>query len=240
MRAIWLLPMFAGAALGAVPAGAIDATKVDRALVKEPRYETRAPKYCLVVLGPEAHVWLVLDGETMYVDRNGNGDLTEAGERIAGSPVLLTGLLRPGQAEPKSLTYRSLAMKGWSVEVLVIDGVPIQVDVTDEGRKRTFTGYHDEQGPLRFADRPAGAPIIHAAGRLVMDLDEKAHEPLRRGDKPTNLMTTIGVPGSGPGSFAVIHCEDVPKELHPVAEVEFPRKGGGPPVRARYVLGQRC
>lgn len=27
-------------------------------------------------------VWLALDGETLFVDRNGNGDLTEAGERF--------------------------------------------------------------------------------------------------------------------------------------------------------------
>jgi hypothetical protein len=37
-----------------------------------------------MVFGPEARdrVWLVLDDEALYVDRNGNGDLTEEGKRI--------------------------------------------------------------------------------------------------------------------------------------------------------------
>jgi len=60
------------------PAIAADLTKIDRSIGKEPRYQTKAPKYCLLVFGPEAkyRVWLVLDGNTLYVDRNGKGDLT--------------------------------------------------------------------------------------------------------------------------------------------------------------------
>jgi hypothetical protein len=44
--------------------------------------------YCLLVFGPEAktRVWLVVDGDTLYVDRNGNGDLTGAGKRVAMPP----------------------------------------------------------------------------------------------------------------------------------------------------------
>ena len=36
-----------------------------------------------MVFGKEAdtHIWLVLDGNTLHVDRNGNGDLTEPGEK---------------------------------------------------------------------------------------------------------------------------------------------------------------
>src|SRR5262249_42695160 len=67
-------------------AGFPDLTKIDRTLVKEPKYTTE-PYYALLAIGPEAkpRVWLVVDGETLYVDRNGNGDLTEANERV-GSP----------------------------------------------------------------------------------------------------------------------------------------------------------
>src|SRR5204862_2421022 len=43
-----------------------------------------SPQYALLVFGPEAklRVWVVIDGDTVYVDRNGNGDLTEAGEKL--------------------------------------------------------------------------------------------------------------------------------------------------------------
>jgi hypothetical protein len=51
--------------------------------VKEPAYR-HEPRYALLVFGPdcEQRVWMVLDGTTLYVDRNGNGDLTEPNERV--------------------------------------------------------------------------------------------------------------------------------------------------------------
>ena len=66
-------------------AGFGDQPKIDRAIKKEPTYQTKSPKYGLIVFGPEAkdRVWLVQDGDTLYVDRNGNADLTEPGEKVA-------------------------------------------------------------------------------------------------------------------------------------------------------------
>lgn len=61
----------------------LDAQKLDRTIGKEPAYASKNPRYCLLVFGPEAkfRVWLVVDGDFLYVDGNGNGDLTEPGER---------------------------------------------------------------------------------------------------------------------------------------------------------------
>ena len=63
---------------------AADLTKIDRTIAKEPTYQSKTPKYGLLVFGPEAksRVWVVLDGDFLYVDRNCNGDLTEKGERL--------------------------------------------------------------------------------------------------------------------------------------------------------------
>jgi hypothetical protein len=68
---------------------AADLTKIARAIAKEPTYRTKAPRYCLLAFGPEARsrVWLVLDGDVVYVDRNGNGDLTDPGERVPMPPL---------------------------------------------------------------------------------------------------------------------------------------------------------
>jgi hypothetical protein len=40
---------------------AADLAKVDRSIKKEPAYQSKSPKYCLVVIGPEAktRIWLV-------------------------------------------------------------------------------------------------------------------------------------------------------------------------------------
>src|SRR5205823_12604313 len=68
------------------PSPAADLSKIDRAIKKEPAYRGK-PRYCLLVFGPEAttRVWLVQDGDTLYVDRNGNGDLTEPVEKLAAA-----------------------------------------------------------------------------------------------------------------------------------------------------------
>ena len=56
-------------------ASALTPTVVDRTIAKEPVYQTKSPKYLLLVFGSERkdRAWLVLDGDTLYVDRNGNG-----------------------------------------------------------------------------------------------------------------------------------------------------------------------
>jgi hypothetical protein len=63
---------------------AADLGKVPRTIAREPAYATKAPRYLLLVFGPDAgqRIWLVHDGDTLYVDRNGNGDLTEVGEAV--------------------------------------------------------------------------------------------------------------------------------------------------------------
>src|SRR2546425_12221632 len=82
----WLVPALACLSAGGPPASppAFDLTKIDRTIAKEPQYQSKSPKYGLLVFGPKAdkRVWLVLDKDVLYVDINGNGDLTEPGEKV--------------------------------------------------------------------------------------------------------------------------------------------------------------
>ncbi len=82
MRRIALFLAAASLATGPVFA---DAPKIDRTIGKEPAYQTKSPKYCLLAFGAEGkdRVWLVLDGDMLYVDRNGDGGLTKPGNKIA-------------------------------------------------------------------------------------------------------------------------------------------------------------
>jgi hypothetical protein len=52
---------------------------------KEPAYQSKSPLYAQLAFGPEGkdRVWLVLDGDALYADTNGDGDLTEPGEKFA-------------------------------------------------------------------------------------------------------------------------------------------------------------
>ena len=78
----------------------VDLKKIDRTIVKEPVYRSKTPKYCLVVFGPEARVrmWLVTDGDRLYVDRNANGDLTDdAGPYLSRTKASEAGSWRVGK-----------------------------------------------------------------------------------------------------------------------------------------------
>src|SRR5262245_9490132 len=67
----------------AAAAQAADLSQIDRTIGREPEYKNHA-RYALFVFGPEAagRVWLALDGDVLYVDRNANGDLTDEDERF--------------------------------------------------------------------------------------------------------------------------------------------------------------
>src|SRR5437870_1673579 len=64
---------------------AADLKKLDRRIAKEPAYQTKSPRYLLLAFGPEAkgRAWLVRDGDVLYVDRRGDGDLTADGNKVA-------------------------------------------------------------------------------------------------------------------------------------------------------------
>lgn len=71
----------------------VDYTRIDRRIAKEPKY-IASPRYALFLFDPKGQfrVWAVLDKskadaphyDVLYFDKNGNGDLTEAGERFTG------------------------------------------------------------------------------------------------------------------------------------------------------------
>jgi hypothetical protein len=70
-------------AASAMPVPAADLAAIKREIAKEPKYQA-TPRYCLLVFGKEANtrICMVQDGNRLYVDRNGNGDLTDPGELL--------------------------------------------------------------------------------------------------------------------------------------------------------------
>ena len=113
--AVWALLWLSGSTLWAA-----DLAKVDRSIARLPQFKTATPEYCLLVFGPEAdaRVWLVRDGDVLYVDRNGNGDLTEPDERVEADQntshpdedqfVFKCGSIVDGRLEHKDLVIRRM------------------------------------------------------------------------------------------------------------------------------------
>src|SRR5581483_5028190 len=169
---------------------AADLTKIERAIRKEPVYQSKTPRYCLLVFGPEAktHVWLVLDGKTLYVDRNGNGDLTEVGEKFAAKKGLLDlldeDIFDVEEIHDGARTHKNLTVHVRKLDYLAANypemkekiarlpggrGCHLSIDVElpgwkgngEGGRIRQAVSFLDPRGLLVFADKPQEAPIIH-------------------------------------------------------------------------------
>jgi hypothetical protein len=226
--------------LAAAPAAALDFDKLDRRIAKEPAYRAK-PLYGLALLGPDGQtrVWMVLDGERLYVDRNCNGDLTDDGPPAE----LMDKASNPGSFEivevspDRGRTAYKFDVALWgggaggepfnqSVHVTFPDG-------------RWFGAWGDHLSPLMFAASPKDAPVLHFGGPLRMGFE--ILKPLVREAGGLKLSACVGTPGSCPGAWAHLLYKTIPGGVHPKVVMELPpAKAGGKPVRVEFALRQRC
>jgi hypothetical protein len=223
-------------AISAATMAAADLTKIDRPIAQEPVYQSKSAKYCLLVFGPEAktRVWLVLDGNTLYVDRNGNGGLTEAKEqRESNGRKFEAGEITELAGKAK---YANLRLQQFGrADNEQGSSCLVSVEVKDK---------YWQYGSVQFADRPQDAPLLHFDGPLTMGFNDPDKQALARGDKGSQINAWIGTPtpGKPKGVAAVLdHSKGVPSDIHPVASIEFPNKDpNGKPITITAVLNQRC
>lgn len=227
-----LAPMAVPAQTPATPA-APDLARIPRTLVKEPAYQS-PPRYCLLVLGPEAksRVWLVLDGgKTLYVDRNRNGNLTEAGEKVTSQD----GLFRIGElveADGKT-RYTSVTVGLDRQYPTGEDNVlvkPYEIQALVRGQ---FESYAE---PI-FAQKAADAPIVHFGGPISM----RVFDPrlVSKGQR-VGFRCLLRTPGLGEQAETTIFHDRLPENVFPNLAIEFPSANGAPPSRQTAVLKTRC
>ncbi len=258
-----LLATFTNFAFAAEPA------KVDRSIGAEPKYNG-TPKYCLLTFGTDAkdRVWIVQDGETLYVDKNGNGDLTDSGEKVEREKP------RKGYEDAKNMrfevgnltvngrthqglqlfaapveTYNSGAFKQYTLflskETLVYTvtcsvAVPGAKGGGQEGRLEMSVGPVDLKGMLVFQPKAADAPVIRFGGQLEVNF--YGVKPQLRVGRASEFVLVVGSPGVGPGTFAMLGYEDtIPKNVFPKAEITFaPSTPGATPIKELFELKERC
>jgi hypothetical protein len=245
-----------------------DLTRIERSIAKEPRYKTKTPEYCLLLFGPEAktRVWLVRDGDTLYVDRNGNGDLTEPGEKVAADArdskpeenvyTFQAGDVRVGKHLHKDLAVSMVKLADFANDVAVKAHVSkdpqargymvaIEMEIPGlEGRgadgrviqQAVFADYH---GLLTFSRQARDAPIIHFGGPLQVSLFYPQRLQIGR---PIDVTLGVGSPGVGPGTMAYVFYDGViPRSAYPRLEVTYPpARPGETPLKELYELRGRC
>lgn len=236
-------------------ASAIDYDKVARPLVKEPAYKTTKPAYGLLLFGPDAKlaVWVVLDGETIYLDRNGNGDLTDDGEKFAkeadckdieltdpdGKTRYIVNSIQSDHTLYAPAARRERAAKAIPPEMMIRVSVKGPVE---------YQQYCDIQ---QLRGDPKKAMLAHFHGPLtaeVATINWKVPDgtAFRVGDKPTNLRVVVGTMSAKHGCWVVVRtcvgegCP-FPDGVRPVAEVEFPSADPkAKAVKKRYLLDKFC
>jgi hypothetical protein len=249
-----------------------DLAKIDRTIKKEPAYRTK-PRYCLLVFGPkgETRAWLVLDGDTLYIDRNGNGDLTEDGERMKEAlvdkepnPVVaethqFVDLRDPAKSNLSDEDRDVPVLKGtsryrrFSLSYGVLNKPPKTKSPKEEAKWRDLEERFDgvvnvyvwvgrvlQCGTARFSARASDAPILHFDGPMVFELgDTEMKLPPDGGG--SELSVRLTTPGLGRGAVTrLINFTGVPTDVHPIAQIEFPSKHPGAPIRRTTVLDHRC
>jgi hypothetical protein len=252
------------------PAGrAADLTKTERRIRKEPDYKSPTPAYCLLVFGPAAadKLWLVYDdaADLLYIDRNGNGDLTELEEVVKASSQkfrtfedleVKTVRFDAGRlSEPKGKTEHTEVMVELEVfrgkrKEFFLPAARVSMDVN--GTLRQEAGF----GKFSFALRPDQAPILHFNGPLTMFVALEPHRQIdsSRGElalalpevqdlvgDPVDFRVNIGTPGLGDDAWVKVTIKGPPADSRIVAEIEFPNlKDPKQPIRQTYELRERC
>ncbi len=209
--------------LNRVMAEEIDLSKVDRSIRREPVWASGEPQYSLLVVSPEKHVWFVVDGDDLYMDINGNGDLTDPGEKL---PPLKQSIEE--RLKPKNKTL-------WRIpDISGIQGEPLitNIRIYDNFNRKDVPGakyvYFDTPFKRQvftqptFADKPADAPILYPLGPHRLGVEVRAsHPPKERA--VSNVFHVTGykyVAGLGPGTRIVLET------LNLDCRIEFPMVDG--------------
>lgn len=265
-----LLPLFALLSWPP-PATYADLSKIDRSIGKEPKYQSK-PAYCLLVFGPEAkhRVWLVLDGDTLFVDRHGTGDLTQPECRVKEK----TEPYRERFYEASDLTLGGVTYTDLRVDIQsakagigeAYQQMPMFREfLATQPNGKLYTVSIEVPFAKPFVDLRDGSPLkktrhfaaqYDATGILQFaarredapiihfggpwTLWPEGQQKLVRG-RNEDLVLQLGTPGHGPGTFACI-CHDflVPEAAKPQLRIEYPTSSKEKSLVRNYVLEDRC
>jgi hypothetical protein len=229
--------------LRATPAAEMpDLTRVDRAIKKEPAYVARNPLYGLALFGlkAEKRVWLVLDKskpdaptyDVLHIDRNADGDLTGAGERIKATG----GAFKMGEfTDPATGAKHS----DFTVSVSGTDPT-VMLRLRWRGKLKFGGGYPEdpEAGYLRFAARPKDAPVVWLHGDAPFRFQRWYGGKLAIG-AAEDFKVFLGQPGRGPSTFAAAQEHFLPAGEFVLATLVY-RDAMGKEKRLVCELKERC
>ncbi len=233
----------------------VDYTKVERRLAKEPKYVAQ-PRYALFVfdLAGKHRVCMVADKSTadaryydvLHVDLDGDGDLTEVGERFSGK-----------LDESKAPAGMAMAIRVGDVRVPGTELVHTKFLLSTspkEGRtgfwfRMSWAGKHEMSGgygptgldTTTWGSSPANAPIFRPCpvGPLRFGTwGDAAIELPSGGDVHLNVIA--GNAGAGPNTLAVVDENFLNLERDELTVTVLAKDAKGEPVHATTRIKKHC
>lgn len=222
----------------------VDFAAVDRTLGKLPVLNAKQPLYALFLFGPhaETRVWAVLDAsaagvkghDRLYLDLDGDQDLTEAGECIDAKSLddesATFELAR--WRDPATGAVHTNVQVGWGPKRMTYR-------MNWRGEDVTMGCYGpDADSYGQFGDSPKSAPILVPGWDRPLEFERWFSGTLTRG-KPTDFKVFIGNRGGGTGEFTCVEDDFLPADEHPVATLIYTDTAGNE-REIRSALTDRC
>jgi hypothetical protein len=268
---VGLLALLLGTASTATEIPSPDLAKLERRIGKEPIYKGK-PGYLLLVFGADAkhRVWLVLDGETLYVDRHATGDLSQPECCVKGeADDYPERLFKVGDLTLGGKLYGDLRVAVYSAKSSAgsgLDEMPmfqkflaakpdgklysISVDVPLEKPLPDLRDKSPVKSTRHFANQYDATGILQFAARPQgasiihfggpWTFAPDGQQKLVRG-RNEDLALRLGTPGHGPGTFAFIGYDFlVPESAKPKLLIKYLANPGEKARTHRYLLEDRC
>ncbi len=232
-----------GLLLLTAPARAIDYAKIERILTNEPNYKSRAPRYALLLFGPEVkvRVWVVLDGEAVYVDQNGDGDLTGKDERFGKlSDCKDIAITDPDGKTHYVITSISQFSEGNPPQPHLMVNVDIKGPFVYQEYCDAEMGISKEKAPIAHFH----GPLAIGPRTILWKVPPKL--ALKTGEEPTDLPALVGTMDAEHRCWVVVRSHKgaasaFPNGVCPAVDVEYPSKTpAGFPVKKHYLLDKFC
>lgn len=215
---------------------------VDRKIGKEPTYAT-TPRYALLVLGADAKtkVWMVEDGDVLYVDKNANGDLTDDGPAISQSSVRnLQGLDTTNTdceykldaiTPSKEIKHTDFLLRRWKYGK---GNVEYGLSLSLNDKTPMYAGWFG----TFWAASPTAVPLMHFGGALTPS--KLSQKEFVLNSPPAQLDIGFVNKGLGKGAMTYLSIEALPKEIVPEVRIDWPVASDSTPVRTVERLTERC
>ncbi len=208
-------------------------------IAKEPTYRSQ-PKYCLLTFHQALgdFVWMVEDGDRLFVDRNGNMDLTDDGDPLEPTDLQDVGGGRrdfcyklDALSLPDGSRHTHFELRRWNYGEEK-DSYGLSLRVGD--KMPMYAGWFGSF----WSGSHTTAPVIRFAGPFKPVLLRRDFFEI--GESNRRLSLGLFQPGSTKGAESRLSIEALPDTVVPVLTIHWPSATSKNPLITTHRLTQRC